>query len=266
MRRAFYTTEQLQFLRDHYPKMWLVDLTDAFNAKFGTQKTERQIKSTLKNHKIRCGRPPGGGVRHNHLLTQEQDAFVRQHYAALGRKGLTAALNERFGLELKVSQLVSYVKNHKISSGRTGHFKKGQSPFNAGTKGFMKPNKTSFQKGNRPHTAVPVGTISATTGDGYLKRKVAEPNEWVFVHLETWEKHNGPVPDGFAVTFIDGDRTNCSIENLELISRAELAVRNKKGYSNLPQELKPIAATSVRLRLAVGEARRRHSKSVKGAA
>lgn len=39
----------------------------------------------------------------------------------------------------------------------------------------------------------------------------------VRLHRKVWEYYNGPIPIGFHVHHIDGDRTNNKIENLELI-------------------------------------------------
>ena len=50
------TQEQLGFLRAAYTTMPLCDLAPAFNAKFSTALTEQQIRSTLRNHRIRSGR------------------------------------------------------------------------------------------------------------------------------------------------------------------------------------------------------------------
>lgn len=36
-----------------------------------------------------------------------------------------------------------------------------------------------------------------------------------------WEMYRGEVPDGYWVTFIDGDKSNCELNNLKLISRGE---------------------------------------------
>lgn len=40
----------------------------------------------------------------------------------------------------------------------------------------------------------------------------------VSLHRYTWEKHNGPIPDGYHVHHLDHDSANNAIENLELIS------------------------------------------------
>jgi len=41
------------------------------------------------------------------------------------------------------------------------------------------------------------------------------------------------------VAFINGDKTRCELENLMLISRAELLILNQYGYKDVPDELKP---------------------------
>jgi hypothetical protein len=51
-------------------------------------------------------------------------------------------------------------------------------------------------------------------------------SDYVEVHRLLWEEHNGPFPDGHALVFKDRDKTNIVIENLELITRRELMLRN----------------------------------------
>jgi hypothetical protein len=36
-----------------------------------------------------------------------------------------------------------------------------------------------------------------------------------------WEKKNGKVPEGYVLTFLDGDKSNITLDNLALISMAE---------------------------------------------
>ena len=40
-------------------------------------------------------------------------------------------------------------------------------------------------------------------------------------HRVVWEQANGPVPPNHCIKFKDGDRTNCSLDNLYLVTRAE---------------------------------------------
>lgn len=111
-------------------------------------------------------------------------------------------------------------------------------PWNKGMKGLQTGGReTQFKPGSRPHTWKPIG--SERTVDGYLQRKVTDtgypPRDWQPVHVLLWVEHRGPVPAGHAVRFKDGDRTHIAIDNLELISRAQLMRRNT--LHNLPPEL-----------------------------
>lgn len=56
MKTIRYTTGQLEFLRIGYPAMSAKNLTLAFNAQFGANKTEQQIKTVTGNHGIKSGR------------------------------------------------------------------------------------------------------------------------------------------------------------------------------------------------------------------
>lgn len=107
--------------------------------------------------------------------------------------------------------------------------KKGHVPANKGKKfPNMPPNSGQFKKGHKPQNWVPVGTIRYTT-DGYPKRKIAEPSKWESCHRVEWEKHNGPIPEGHSIVFLDGDKTNWSIENLVCLSKNEVVRMNQSG-------------------------------------
>ena len=85
-----------------------------------------------------------------------------------------------------------------------------------------------------------IGSERVDKRDGYIKVKIAEPSVWQFKTRVVWEAHNGEIPAYHVVRFIDGDKLNTSIENLELISKQELLRLSINGYSNAPEELKPI--------------------------
>lgn len=109
------------------------------------------------------------------------------------------------------------------SPGKAFRFQKGNVPMNKGIKGWQAGGRsleTQFKKGQRPHTFLPVGSISYSQ-DGFPRRKVADPNVWEFCHRAEWEKHHGPIPKGHVVSFKDNDRTNWAIENLELLTFAQ---------------------------------------------
>lgn len=138
--------------------------------------------------------------------------------------------------DVSPNNLAALRKRNGWLTGRTGQFKKGNIPHpNARPKG---PNTTSFEKGSVPHNYKPIGSTRLSK-DGYVEVKIADPGKWVFMHNHVWTNFNGDIPKGFCVSFIDGDRSNATIENLELISRNENLQINRisKGCSH--DEIRP---------------------------
>jgi hypothetical protein len=139
--------------------------------------------------------------------------------------------------------------------GREFRFPKGHVPAN---KGLRRPGyshgrmgETQFKKGARTGKAAtnwrPIGTILADT-EGYLRIKVREATHgkeatgfgntkvWPLLNRHVWEQHHGPIPPRHIVAFRDRDRSNCVIENLELIDQKENMRRNTI-WAQLPREL-----------------------------
>jgi hypothetical protein len=77
---------------------------------------------------------------------------------------------------------------------------------------------------------------------GYVVRKINNDrparDRWKAVHIIEWEDHHGPVPEGYMLTFKDGNKMNWDIENLELINRKEGLLRNT--IHRYPDEVKAI--------------------------
>ena len=144
------------------------------------------------------------------------------------------------------------------TSGRTGQFEKGHRPWNTGTKGqgLTTANKGSFKKGHVSPNRKPLGSERICSKDGYILIKVAEkdphtgfPTRYKHKHIYAWEQAHGPVPQGMVVAFKDSDKTHCELENLMVISRAELLCLNQKGYKGMPAELKPNVRVLVKLQV-----------------
>ena len=182
--------------------------------------------------------------------TQEMIGWLkaREH---LPRRVLAEMFNLHFCQQRTVSAINGFCTRSGMKTGRSGCFQKGNISFNTGTKGVMKKNKTSFQTGNKPHTWQPIGT-ERITRDGYLQRKVTDTgsskDDFVEVHRLIWEEVNGIIPAGNIVIFIDGDKTNITPENLELVSRSVHATRCKYNYYSYPLELRPQLEAMIELR------------------
>lgn len=156
----------------------------------------------------------------------EEKAFLREIIPGRSYAEIIAMFNARYENPITTAQVNSFIGNNKLNTGRTGRFPKGHVPHNKGKKGVRVSPATEFKKGNMPQTWKPVGTETVRS-DGYTWVKVAEPNKWREKHRLIWEKANGPVPKGHAIVFGDSDKQNVDLENLVLVTRAELAMLNK---------------------------------------
>ena len=175
------------------------------------------------------------------------------------RKELTKLFNKKFNRSVSVQNIKAKCLRMGLKTGRDGRFLKGCEPWSKGTKGIcgLHPNsrKTQFKKGQEPHNTKHLGHERICSKDGYILISVDQKNphtgydrHYVHKHRYIWEQANGPIPKGHCLRFIDGDKTNVCLENLELVTRYENMVRNKLDYNNSPEELKPTIKTIATLR------------------
>lgn len=166
-----------------------------------------------------------------HRWTEEQKMFLVKHYQKHSRKELLHLLNAEFHLDIKLTQLVACLKNHSIYSGRTGRYEKGYTPFNKGLKGVSSGGvETQFKKGHKPFNYKQVGS-ERVERDGYILVKVSDKGpwhkRWKMKHRVVWESVNGPIPTGHCLIFLDRDKQNVELSNLQVISKAQLARLNQ---------------------------------------
>ena len=183
--------------------------------------------------------------------TEEMRLFVIENGKGCSSSDLTRLFNERFGTDFKESQITALRYSLGAKSGIDTRFKSGDETgaeyrFKKGQQCRIKGRKWDewmpkesqerskagwFSKGHSPHNKVPVGT-ELVKADGYLWRKIAEPNRWKQVHILEWEKRNGRIPKGMCLTFLDGNRRNTDPGNLLLISRKENRIMNANWNSD----------------------------------
>lgn len=170
-------------------------------------------------------------------FTNWQLLFIKRR-CRLPRAELTRLFNRKYGTDYSVSQIHTLCSRRGWLTGRDGRFKKGHIPVNKGTRGLMKANSGSFKKGQVPANFKPVGSERIDV-DGYVWVKVADPNKWKLKHQQLWERKNGPVPKGHVLRFIDHNPLNCSLDNLELMSRNLHCRLNKLKYEAADENEKP---------------------------
>ncbi|WP_299663899.1 HNH endonuclease signature motif containing protein [uncultured Ruegeria sp.] len=183
------------------------------------------------------------------------------------RREAHALFVQKFGRnDVSLNNYNALCKRKGWMTGRTGCYEPGRTPENKGKKMPFNANsaRTQFKKGQINGRAKelykPIGTERATK-DGYLERKIHDgmplQSRWRAVHLIRWEEVNGPIPDGFALKCLDGDRTNTDPSNWEAVPRAllpRLSGRWCLGYDDAPDDLKPTLMATAKLKHAINEA------------
>ena len=203
-----------------------------------------------------------------HKYTKEQVAFIKENITGTTRKELTGMFNTYFEFNLSVSQIISFVKNHKLNNGLAGKPRNKYIPIKYTEEqiGFIRENVTGTTRidlankfNNHFGSEITVSQITGliknlklkngldgrfkpgtaphnylpvgsevVNGEGYVVIKIAEPNKWKFKHVLIWEAQNGARPKGYAILFGDKNKSNFSIDNLILVSKEQLLILNHK--------------------------------------
>lgn len=213
-----YTQAELKYLKDGIKKMPLADLVDSFNEKFGRSKSQTTIQSTLNNYGYKRGQKrvqlPGQKFRG---YSEEQIEFVRKSYQddRLSGPEVAKAFNQRFD---------DNRSDYAIS-------------------GMIQ--RRGFRRSRKIENVLNVGDETLCRSTGYITVKTVCPaynmktkRNYRYKHLVVWEAYNGPVPEGHVVRFLDGNKQNCTIDNLRLFTRAESVYLNILGYNQVHPSLK----------------------------
>jgi len=126
----------------------------------------------------------------------------------------------------------------------TGQIKKGNIPFNKGMKGLVlnKNGGGKFKKGSIPHNAYPDGHISV--------REHSDGSVWKYIHFTgrqahlchryLWEQAYGKLSRNDILKFKDGNSLNCTLDNLQKISRKE-HIKNNRNETKRIASLKKMS-------------------------
>lgn len=226
---------------------WTDEMVKTLEAEYETCEDLKELACKLgvsinclkyKAHKLCIQRK-----KDNFYWTEQQDAYLRRMYAESPMSELKtffhrskSSIYQRaiiLGLRKSKEYLAEMGRrNSEHPNWKTTRFKKGHTPFNKGKKesefrskeSCERCKETQFKVGQLPHNAKPVG-YECTYNNGYVYIKVEGERKMQLKHRYIWERHHGPVPKGMCIAFRDGNRQNCDISNLMLITEAERMTR-----------------------------------------
>ena len=157
--------------------------------------------------------------------SDEQIGYLKS-IAHLPRPEMARQFNLKYGEQRTKESMQRFCSKHKLLGvENTGRLKKGHKTWNKGVTGYMSSNATSFKSGNIPHNTKPIGTERICAKDGFIYIKTE--SGFVLKHRWLWIQLGFEIPKGMVLCFKDGDKLNCKIDNLILMTRSELLRYNQ---------------------------------------
>lgn len=181
-------------------------LAEAHNAEFGTDISASAMNNHVK-HELGINKRRVTGE----FLTDEQKAFIEEYYPHRSVKETTEAFNEKFGTDKKKYTMLNYARKHSLVVDEE-----------IVTKAKRYPHRIGGTAKNKERE---IGSLRFD-GQYWL---IKTESGWKPCHRAVWEEHFGKVGKGNAVIYLDGDRTNWSIENLEEVPITYLGMLDKNG-------------------------------------
>jgi hypothetical protein len=225
--KLIWTDDQLAFLKANHKTLTNVKLSEALGVKLTSTRTKLY---ELGLYKMRL-----------EYWTEEQVQFLREHYKIFG----DVELGEIFNAKWKKNK--GWSKKHIEKKRRYLGLKRS------------KQQKDEIQERNRlqgrfsiNHWKRWIGR-TATIGEVRIWKEQNRPykvvkteNGFVSYPRMLWTEKFGAIPKGFNVMFRDGNTLNCELNNLELVSDEQLAIRN--GIQRFPVEIRKAIHTLAKLK------------------
>lgn len=177
------------------------------------------------------------------------DKILEELYLTVPLKRLAKQINRSSAFvngrlrQLKLIVPIEIIQERKNSA----RFKPGSVSFNTGKKqteymsaeAIEKTKAFRFHKGYVPPNTRTDGEFSDRMDkSGYTYRYIRTSlAKWELYHRIVWQQAHGTIPSGSLITFKDGNALNCSLNNLEVITKRENAIRNRAKFLILPKEL-----------------------------
>ena len=143
-------------------------------------------------------------------FTDEEQLYILNNYKGKFYNEIVDDLKKEFGKDFTRDQVRYLIRRYGLKLTVSSQFKKGHKVL-----------------------AVPIGTITRRNNGYYIKISDDKPDKddnWVTYHRYLWEKEYGEIPEGYSLTFVDGNPYNCNLDNLLMIHDDDVRLRNVIGH------------------------------------
>jgi len=187
-----FTQGMIKFLEENAGGKTFKNIAVLFNKHFKANFTRDSIKNAMYRHEISTG-------LYQKKWTPEIKEYAEKNYKNVLSRELMTMINARFETNFTISSVKHFLY----------YF------------GLRKGNKNNFY---------PVGS-ERIDSKGYKVIKIAMRGQkgtlWKEKHRLIWEQAHGAIPKGHVICFLDGNRQNCALENLAMLTRREVVKMNQ---------------------------------------
>ena len=157
--------------------------------------------------------------------TEEYIGYLREIAEGRSHKEITKLMSNKFNYGFNVKQIRNLLHRNGIKTG---------------TKSGIKPKE--------------VNTI-VQYSNGHIRIKEKQ-GSWKCNHRYIYEKHHGKIGEGNYIIFLDGDKTNFSIDNLVEVSKKQLLYINKNNLKYDNAELSKAGIEVANLMIKIDETKK----------
>lgn len=213
------------------------ELTQHFNKVLGTNLASRTLM-------MRCNKL---GLRKRRRYTEEEIEWLRQNVMNYSWSNLTSAFNAHFGTNISVGSIDHICIRNGITHGRKGEH------------GFIEGKHNAFS------VTHPIGTertdsrgrVFIKVNDNVSKQGSAASGNWRQKSRVVWEYYHGKLSSNDLIIHLDGDKTNCNIDNLYKTTRQVNALLSTWDWNFPNKELTRTAIKCCELMVATSQPRRK---------
>ena len=216
--RFKFTDEHIAFIRLHWDKK-PSDLIKLFQQQFDLLINHNVFYKLKKKHNI-------PSLKHANRYSKEELAFIKEN-CTLNERILAQKMEVYFNKPFNPHALKVLRVKRQWLTGRSGRFEKGENLKPIGFERYCENAKCWLIKAS-------------------IKRYERKSHY-------LWRKAGRKIPRGHIIDYKDGNSRNCTLENLELISRVEMAWRKKLQYHQLNDEIKPTFSAFVKLKEGINQ-------------
>ena len=197
-------------------------------------------------------RPAGSKNKNFHRFSDKEKEYLINNHKGKSYKEIAIDMSNIFNYNFTDTQISSAMARYNLKNGVNKCFKKGNTPWNKGLKGYIGVNKTSFKKGNKPNQYREIGS-ERIDKDGLIQVKVKDPNIWEYKHRYIYEQNIGEIKKGNVVIFLDGNNRNFNTDNLMQITRSQLLILNKYKLITCNSDLTKVGINTANLIVKLNE-------------